>query len=172
MVRDDRAEFGKAMVVTAELYDKHISSGRIAAYFKVMEPYPLDGVLEAMQEHQAKSRWFPLPADLIELMAPTGEQDALFEWSHVIDQLRDSRRARTDNPCTHRAIQDLGGFIRLGQMPQDQLVWVQKEFVQRYQMYKQYGIELQPKQLFSDRLPSRVNELLPKQNCSGEALEE
>ena len=122
MVVNDRVEFGKAVLVLAELYDKQISSGRIAAYFNVIEPYTLSGVLEAMRKHQLNSRWFPLPADLIELMVPSGEQDALFEWSHVIDQLHDSHRARTDNPFTHQAVQALGGFVRLGQMPQDKLV--------------------------------------------------
>ena len=40
METSDRVEFAKAMTVVAELYDKHISPTRIAAFFNVLEPYP------------------------------------------------------------------------------------------------------------------------------------
>jgi hypothetical protein len=144
MTEDDKRAFGEALAVAAEVYDVKLPTSRIAAYFGVLSPFPIESVVDAIHRHALRSKFFPKPSELVELMEPDRREEALYEWSRVLEQLPNAATARTDNAATHRAVQDLGGFMRLAHVDRDQLVWAQREFLERYVTYAEHGIDYVP----------------------------
>jgi hypothetical protein len=140
---EDKKAFFTLVAMTAEAYDvTNISKGRLALMFDDLQDYSIEQIAAAFREHRQACKWFPKVSELIERMTPNTEQVAMVSWAEVLPLLRDSRNAKSPDPVTERVIQDLGGWVRLGQQTSDQLVWTAKEFAQRYAMYAEHGSDM------------------------------
>jgi hypothetical protein len=140
---EDKKAFFTLVAMTAEAYDvTNISKGRLALMFDDLQDYSIEQIAAAFREHRRACKWFPKVSELIERMTPNTEQVAMVAWAEVLPLLRDSRNAKSPDAVTERVIQDLGGWVRLGQQTSDQLVWTAKEFAQRYAMYAEHGSDM------------------------------
>lgn len=144
MTDDDKREFFTLIAVTAEAYDMpNLSKARLAMMFEDLREYSIDQVAAALRAHRLACKWFPKVSELVERLQPKTDQVAMVAWAALLPLLRDSRHAVSADPVTERVVQDLGGWLRLGHAAQDQLVWTEKEFVKRYQIYAEHGTDTQ-----------------------------
>lgn len=145
METSDKRIFAENLIGMGEVYDRKISPAAAAIYFDDLKDYPLADVLAAFSAHRKDSdrgRFFPKVADLLDKLQATTEQTAMLAWSEMLPLLKDSQRAISADPVTERVIQDLGGWTRVAHTDTDKLVWVEKEFVRRYQMYSEHGVDV------------------------------
>lgn len=142
MRTEDKQRFANLMTFMGEVYDKPIAKERMAAWFELLRDYDIDSVERAAQTHMRESKFMATPAELIERMKPSTEQAAMLAWVEVPTLLRNSRAAKSADPVTERVIQDLGGWVWLGQKTAQELVWIAKEFASRYEMYAQHGTDV------------------------------
>lgn len=142
MTDDDKRAFFALIATTAEAYDSPaLSKARLALMFDDLREFSIEQVAEALREHRKSCKWFPKTSELVERMRPNNEQAALVAWAAVLPLLRDSRNAFSADPITERVVQDLGGWTRIAHTDQDKLVWTEKEFVRRYQIYAEHGTD-------------------------------
>lgn len=138
METNDKRVFAEALIGMGEVYDRKITPALASVYFDDLAEFDLQEVLSAFTAHRKdpeRGRFFPKVADLIDKLAGTNAQIAAVAWSELLPRLRDSRRAMSEDPITERVVQDLGGWVILGSTPTDKLVWVEKEFIKRYEIY-------------------------------------
>ncbi len=141
MQSKDGKRLAELVAMLGEMYDKQVSVERMTLWFRVLEDYEIDAIEQAAIEHMRESRFMPTPADLIDRLKPKREEQAVLAWAEVPRLLRNSRAAKSSDPITEKVISDLGGWIALGQKTEKELVWVQKEFADRYQIYAQRGVD-------------------------------
>lgn len=142
MQSTDAERFGNVMTIVGEVYDRPFTSERLQAWFRLLSDYAIEDVERSAEQHMRASKFMPTPAELIGLIQPSTADAATLAWTEVPALLRDSRNAKSANPVTERTIQALGGWAALGQKTQGELVWIAKEFVDRYQIYVKHGLEV------------------------------
>lgn len=141
MRAEDRKRFAEIMTFMGEVYDKTFTAERLRAWFDLLQDHAIEDIELAARDHMRASRFMPTPAELIDRMQPNTEQTAALAWVEVPRLLRNSRAARSEDPITERVVRDLGGWIALGQKTAAELVWVEKEFVNRYGIYAEHGVD-------------------------------
>lgn len=142
MVEQDKKRFAEVMTLMGTVYGKEISVEQMRAWFELLADCEVADLEVAAKAHMRESRFMPTPAELLDRLNPKANQRAMLAWAEVPRLLRNSRAAKSEDPVTERVVQDLGGWFALGQKTAAELVWVEKEFVQRYEMYAELGLEV------------------------------
>jgi hypothetical protein len=142
MVEQDKKRFVEIMTFIGTVYSKELSTEQLKAWFRVLEDLDVGDIETAADAHMRESRFMPTPAELRKKLEPQNRQMALIAWAEVPGLLRNSRAAKSADPVTERVVQDLGGWVALGQKTADQLVWIEKEFATRYEMYAELGTDV------------------------------
>ena len=142
MTESDKAKFFALIAMTAEAYDTPVlSKARLLMMFEDLAEFSLDQIATALREHRRACKWFPKVSEIIERIRPDTGESAVLAWSEVPRLLRNSRAARSEDPITEQVVRDLGGWIALGQKTAAELVWVEKEFVNRYAILADHGVD-------------------------------
>lgn len=134
---------------TAEVLNRELSPVAIGLYVKAVEDLPFTDISAAFSELIRKNRFFPVPAELREMVIGPPEKledTALIESSKVVEAVKrhgGNRSVVFDDPVTMAVIQQVfGGWERMsGEMVLDQEKWWRKEFVKAYQAYARAGIK-------------------------------
>ena len=124
MKSQDAVNFAQALIAVGEMYDKPVSNSLARLYFDDLSQHSIESVLAALAAHRKdpdRGRFFPKVADLMSKMAPDSGQAAMLAWTEVPILLRNSRAAKSSDQITERVVQDLGGWVSLGQQSSDQL---------------------------------------------------
>lgn len=140
-----QAEFDDFVAVlnaTAELYNRTLSSFAIGLYWSALRDYDLAAVKQALGMHIRNpdtGQFMPKPADVVRMIGGTTQDAALQAWAKVDKAIR---RVGTyasvvfDDSIIHLVINDIGGWIALGQKTEDEWPFVAKEFENRYRGYR------------------------------------
>jgi len=65
---NDKIKFVELMTGMGELFDKKLSKLLMKIYFESLKPYSIVDFEKAVNKIIVKSKWFPKPVELIELM--------------------------------------------------------------------------------------------------------
>jgi hypothetical protein len=142
MTELDKAKFYALIAVTAEAFDTPVlSKARLALMFEDLAEFSLDQIADALRQHRRSCKWFPKVSEIIERIRPDTAASAVLAWAEVPRLLRNSRAAQSSNPITEQVVRDLGGWIALGMKSAAELVWVEKEFVGRYEIHAEHGVD-------------------------------
>ena len=134
----DKKPFLDAMMAMGELYNRELSTTLESMYFDDLHEFDLQGVLESMRRHRLDGeagRFFPKPSDIKAMIEGDNREKGMEAWPEVADLARNSRVAKSLDPITERVVQDMGGWKHFGMSDYKELVWMQKEFIDRYQSY-------------------------------------
>jgi hypothetical protein len=128
-----------------ELFDKKISTALTDAYWIALEPFDDRACENAFKRLIATSKFFPRPADFIDLMVVKNVDMAEVEATKVLKAIKTLgayQSVRFDDPVTTAVIQDsFGGWIRLcGDLTEAKESWFIKDFVRAYQAFAKQGI--------------------------------
>jgi len=153
MQKQEKAEFSKSILATAEIYKENPSKGVIDLYFAALKDLTLDQIAEGIARHvndPDRGRFMPKPADIRAALVPA-KVDPLIAWREVEDAICKSGSYATvyfADEVTTAVIRDMGGWIWICEQNIDE-PWIQKEFERRYKLYQDQGIRVR------GRLPGR-----------------
>ena len=136
MVRSEDKQFIGLMKGLAEVFDSGntISVLRVEIYWRALESYTLEQVNRAISE-LIKTRVFPSlpkPAEIIAAIEGNVEDRALTSWLEVLNAVKHIgtyQSVKFSNPVIHSVIEGMDGWLALGNTPNKELKWKQKEFI-------------------------------------------
>lgn len=149
MEQRDKPRFAEALAGMGEMYDKTVTTSLASMYFADLAEHSIDAVLGAMAAHRKdpdRGRFFPRVADVIHQINAArlnASEAAMLAWVEVPKLLQNSRAAKAADPITERVVSDLGGWVALGRKSPSELVWIAKEFAERYAIYADRGMDVQ-----------------------------
>lgn len=147
MENEDRKEFLNIINKTAILYDAELKKEKIDIYWDIFKEYSLEEFKDAMNQAVRSCKFFPKPAEIIELMGGklSIQDEATKEALLVINAMRQvggHETVRFKDPVTNAVVlKGYGGWIKLcdSALEQDNK-WFINEFVKIYRAYKNAGV--------------------------------
>jgi hypothetical protein len=145
MVDEDKKEFAQFMGGMFAVYNKEVSPMLLRIWFESLRQYDLKAVKDALARHLLNpdnGQFLPKPADVVKLIGGTTIDTALEAWSAVDNAVRTVGTYRSvvfADPIIHKVIQDMGGWVALGNKKEDEWAFVAKEFQTRYRGIKTTG---------------------------------
>lgn len=135
MTKSDSGRFSKAMLGLAEVFGAEISKTKIEIYFQALYDFPIDAIESAAAAAVKTLKFFPKPAELIELINGKSQDLSLLAWMQVtkaIDSCGAYKSVKFADQAIHSCIEHLGGWVDLCNVPDEEMVWKQKEFERLY----------------------------------------
>ena len=134
----DMPKFLNLMAGIGELYAKPLSTHLIDIYWQSLQSFELIDVEMALQSHINNpdcGQYFPKPADVVRFIEGNGETKALQAWAKVekvIIQVGSYQSICFDDPIIHAVIEDMGGWVKLCSVKNEELPFRANEFQKRY----------------------------------------
>lgn len=132
--------FSQFIVTICEMFDKEISELLTAMYWKTLEPFTDKQCEKAFNTVILSSRFMPKPVDIIEAIRGNNTDRATSAWLDVLETVKKTgtyQSVKFSDPVIHSVIESMGGWIRLGQTPETEIKWKQKEFERLYQVIQE-----------------------------------
>lgn len=142
MQTDDFQKFHDGIVGVMGFYGKSVSSFALDVWWTALKGHDLAAIVDAFNRHLANpdsGQFPPKPADIIRMLQGSTQDAALRAWAKVDQAVR---RIGTycdvafDDALIHRVIQDMGGWIALGEKAEDEWPFVAREFENRYRGFR------------------------------------
>lgn len=117
----------------------------LGVWWEACKQFDFETVKDAFNRHAMNpdnGQYVPKPADIVKLIGGGTQDGALMAWSKVNKAIRTIGPYQTvkfDDPIIHKVISDMGGWIHFGEITEDELPFVAKEFENRYRGYRVRG---------------------------------
>jgi len=137
----DREAFVTALVAVAEIHGKKLSTPAITLYWNVLERYPVEEVLQALSRHLEDpdvGQFMPKPADVVRNIDGSSDTRSMLAWTKAIkaaSSVGSYESVVFDDWRIHAVISDMGGWISLCSIQEDELPFRAREFEKRYRGY-------------------------------------
>ena len=143
MTPADRSRFFDALNAVYALYRVELSEpvGRI--WWTALQGYEIEAVVAALGRHAVNpdtGQFLPKPADVVKQLEGATQDVALIAWAKVLNGLKQHGTYVSvvfDEPIIHRVIEDLGGWIWLGQQTDKEIPFIEKRFRDAYRAWRQ-----------------------------------
>lgn len=141
MNNNDRAEFNNMMAQTSALYGKEMQSGVMQIYWDCLEKYTIQEIGAALSQcftNTDNGEFMPKPATIIKMLEGSNQNNALSAWTKVyqaIGSVGPYRDVVFDDALIHRALSDMGGWIAICNITDEDAPFRANEFEKRYQGY-------------------------------------
>jgi len=139
----DASEFGAMLTAIAGLYGRDVSPAVTALYWGALQMFDLAAVRQAFDRHVKNpdaGMFMPKPADLIRMLQGSTQDAAFAAWTKVEKAIRrvgGHDDVVFDDALIHAVIDDMGGWVKLCDVKEDELPFRAKEFENRYRGYAQ-----------------------------------
>jgi hypothetical protein len=80
MTERDLEAFAGLMALLAEVFDKDLNAQRVEIYFRALATWPIEQIAAAVDEAVRRLKFFPKPAELIELLEGSPDDQAEHAW--------------------------------------------------------------------------------------------
>lgn len=155
MLANEKQAFFASLAVIAETVNKKISPVLMKTYWACLEPYSFSEVQLALAEllknpDVKKHVYFPSPSDVVAIIEGDVNSKSLLAWTEVMKAIREIGHYESvvfSDELIHAVICDMGGWIRLCQLTERELPFVQRDFERRYQVYSRRRPKTLPSQL-------------------------
>lgn len=145
MIESEKRQFGEILRDVMSMYGKDITPGVISIWWQAVKGYELSAISQALSRHASNpdsGQFVPKPADVVKHLSGTNASAALIAWSKAekaIRRIGPYQDVVFDDPIIHLVISDMGGWIQLCEIGDDELPFKRNEFEKRYQGYKLQG---------------------------------
>jgi hypothetical protein len=159
MTPAQRAEFAQLLTDVLAYYRQDASRFTLELWWNACQRFELEQVRRALTAHATDpehGQFAPKVADLVRQLAGTPEQRAALAWGQVLEAMQAVGAYQDvvfDDPATHAAVEDLGGWPKLCRTPMAELGFVQHRFGQAHRAYTARGTFDYPRRLMGDRSP-------------------
>lgn len=136
----DYAGFSKIFVAAWKISGKQPEPEMVEMAFELLRAYSLDEIMLALKKHMVDpdhGQFPPKPADIIRQLQGPSEERSLAAWAKVmaaLSRIGPYQSVVFDDPAIHGAIALMRGWIRLGNLSDDESPFVAKEFQTHYRM--------------------------------------
>ncbi len=110
-----------------------------AIWMAILSRYSRDQIVGAFQKHLSTSVYMPKPADIVTIIDGDPTDRASVAWMKVINAIRevgDYSSICFDDPVIHAVISNMGGWVKLCHIREQEVPFVEKAFVQHYKAFK------------------------------------
>lgn len=139
----DEIKFKEYMSMLCELYDKRMTQLLTNLYWKVLETFTDEQCEGAFKEIIYSSKFFPKPADFIEILRGKKGDQAVEAWITVLNAIKrigNYESVKFSDPVIHSVLQVMGGWDHLAStLTTDEEKWKQKEFERLYVVMERRG---------------------------------
>ena len=141
MLDQDLPKFALLITGIGEVYDKTFTSAVIEIYWSVLKSFMFEDVKKAVYSHLENpdvGKYLPKPADIIVAIEGSSQNQALRAWTKVVAAVHRVGRYTSvafDDALILVIIEDMGGWLRLCNVKEEQLPFIKKEFQDRYRGY-------------------------------------
>ena len=164
---DEQKAIIKALGGFAVTLGEDVSEERLALYASILAPYAAEDVLAAIRQASVTCRFFPKPAELIELMTggKGGAPHPTVAWQELLAAIEDHgpySSVEFANGAIPAAVEALGGWAAICALSWKELTLqrIQARFEDLYRDATRRGVHLRPGQvkgLFGGRaVPART----------------
>lgn len=153
MKQDDYQKFVNCLIGCAEIADKQLSKQAILIYWQALKHLEIAVVVDAFNRHIVNpdfGQFMPKPADIIKLTSGSILDSAMMAWSVVLKSIKSIGRYESivfDDQATMSVIMEMGGWIELCKVEDNELPFRASEFQKRYKSYKTMGRSDTPNKL-------------------------
>lgn len=143
---EHRKRFAEGMKGMCELHNRVASKPMLKMYFFALAKYDIEDVLRAFVTAVSATKFFPKPAEIIELIQGSPEDVAEVEASKVweaVCRVGGHKSVVFDNPTTAAVIEyGFGGWVKLcSEMRMDEEKWFRKDFVKTYSAFSRQNVQ-------------------------------
>ncbi|GAB4059255.1 DUF6475 domain-containing protein [Uliginosibacterium sediminicola] len=141
MLTEDFDAFRDLIAGVHAFYRRELSSFGLSVWWNAMRAYDLAAVSDAVGRHCVNpdtGQFMPMPADVVKMLSGRTVDAALLAWSKVDRAIRHvggNQSVAFDDGLIHRVLLDMGGWAPMRMKSEEELVFVGKEFVNRYRGY-------------------------------------
>lgn len=141
MQSHDLSKFTRLLSKLGVQYGKHISLQLRDIYWQALEVFEwadVEAAFSAYPHNSDSGQFFPKPADIIRFINGNGETRALKAWTIVEKAMRQIGIYQTvvfDDYLIHAVIEEMGGWVKLCSMTEDDLPFRTREFQKRYMAF-------------------------------------
>lgn len=144
--KEERARFLEGIAGLYELHGKEPQKPLTKIYFFALARYDIEIVLQAMAKALGKSKFFPKPVEIIEIIEGKIESRAEVEALKVLDAMKTLSRTNAvvfDDPVTAAVVErGYGGWFKLASTHKEANdTWFVKDFRQRYAAFTEQGVQ-------------------------------
>jgi hypothetical protein len=153
MEKNDLSVFAKLMASLGELYGKSMSESLVELYWAALKRFELSAIQQAIKihiNHPERGQYMLKPNDVVRYLEGSTACQALQAWSKVIQAIKTVGQYDSvvfDDSLIHAVIQDMGGWIRLCKLQENELNFRAREFERRYEIYLLNKPDTYPKKL-------------------------
>lgn len=137
----DTENFTQQWLACYELYGKPCSDAAVGLAFQVLSRFDLVDVSKALVQHTLDpdaGRFPPKPADLVKFISGDPASRPLEAWTMVDLAIRRAGPYQSvvfDDPATMATLADMGGWIKICEVTDQELPFKRNEFCTRYRGY-------------------------------------
>lgn len=138
-MRDEEIKpFTNSLTAAMEVYDKRVTSMTIQIWWESLSQFELNAVLNALSRHVKNpdsGQFAPKPADIIRLIEGGTVDRGMQAWSKLDKAIRTVGPYQSvvfDDPVIHKVISEMGGWIKFGEITEEEYPFTRNEFVKRY----------------------------------------
>lgn len=145
MNKNDYDKFASCLIGCAEITGKTLSDHAIALYWHALKQLEIEVIIDAFNRHiknPDQGQFMPKPADIIRLCNGSHIDSAMSAWTLVHAAMRTVGRYESvvfSDTATMATIADMGGWIFLCGVTEEELPFKSKEFQTRYKAYLTIG---------------------------------
>lgn len=145
MVETDKERFFGLMADVYAFYRQDVSTFALSVWWEGMKSFDFRAVSDALNRHclnPDNGQFMPKPADIVKLLRGSSQDGALVAWAKVDRAVRSVGTYQSvvfDDPAINAVLQDMGGWVQLGNKTEDEWPFVAREFENRYRGYRNRG---------------------------------
>lgn len=109
------------------------TEGAKGLMFTILGRFELRDVASALSAHVAESKFFPAPSELIQRIEGSASDRAMVAFQVVRHNLNTYVSVQFDDPLIHYTVAALGGWQKFGEILEDDLKWLEKDFCRYYE---------------------------------------
>ena len=138
---DDMEKFFRMLSGISDYYGRQIGKDAMRLYWEGLKQYDLQAVEKAFWTHTQNpdsGQFMPKIADVAKYLKGRTTDQASLAWSKVDKAIRvigTYQDVCFDDAIIHRVIEDMGGWIAIGQKDEQEWPFVQNQFENRYRGY-------------------------------------
>lgn len=134
---NDKIKFKELMTMVCEIHSKELTSTLADIYWEILTPFTDEQCEKAFKEIILTSKFFPKPADFLEILRGKKTDQSTIAWLEVLDTVKRVghwQSVKFSNPVIHSVINAMGGWAQLCMMEIKDEKWKQKEFERLFEV--------------------------------------
>jgi len=142
----DKEKFVTIITGLCEMYNQKSSEFVFNVYYQIFKNYSVERIEKAIMNciKSHKYNTMPKPATILEFLEGSKEDKALSAWIQVMEGIKKAGYYNTvefRDPIVSHCIDSLGGWMWLCSQDKSQLPFIEKRFLELYQIFMKREIE-------------------------------